>query len=65
MEKSDTDWVPLLLISIVLLFFAGFNTTPPSLLNYLTHAFLLSGVITLIFAAHAFLRRNKVSVEEV
>lgn len=65
LEKSDTDWVPLLVISLVLLFFAGFSTTPPSLLNYLTYAFLPGGVITLIFAAHAFLRRNEVSLEEV
>ena len=64
LEKSDTDWVPLLLVSIVLLLFAGFNTTPPSLLNYLTYDFLRGGVITLILAAHAILRWNKESIVE-
>lgn len=54
MEKSDTDWVPLLIISLILLFFGGFNTTPPSLLNYLSYGFLAGGVITLILAALVF-----------
>ena len=35
LEKLETDRVPLLLISIVLLLFAGFSTSVPTLLNFL------------------------------
>ena len=63
MEKSDSYWVPLAITGIVLIFLAGFNTTPPTLLNYLSLGFLAGGVVALILAALEFRRRSKVILE--
>ena len=60
MEKSDTYWVLLAITGIVLVFLAGFNTTPPTLLNYLSLGFLAGGVVALILAALEYGRRNRV-----
>ena len=59
MEKSDTNWVPLLLISIVLLFFGGFSFTPTTWLNTLTFGLLILGVITLTLACCEFGKRSE------
>ncbi len=66
MEKSDTRWVPLVVIGFILLVLAGFDynmtgfTTWP---DYLDFGFLVGGVISLILA-YEFRRRNKESMVE-
>ena len=60
MEKSDSYWVPLAITGIVLILLAGFQTSVPTWLNYLSYGFLPAGVVALILAALEYGRRNRV-----
>ncbi|MHA2045083.1 MAG: hypothetical protein ACW99G_09830 [Candidatus Thorarchaeota archaeon] len=62
MEKSDTNTVPLLIIGIILIVLAGFNTSPTGVttwLNYLSIGFFAGGVTALILAACENPRQKK------
>ena len=60
MEKSETDWVPFLVITgIVFLFVAGFYTGVPTWLDHLDYVFIVGGVVALILAAIELRKRNK------
>ncbi len=54
----ETKWRPLAITGVVLILLGGFNTTPPSWVNYLSFGFLAGGVVALILAADEFRRRN-------